>query len=276
MHTVIGRAETAAPPPHLARAGHLEVRIADRPDEVDAALRLRYRVFADELGADLGGRGDGSPGADMQGLDRDVFDDHCRHLIAVDGNSRQVVGTYRMLLPEQARQLGFLYADREFFLSWLNPIRHDLVEMGRACIEPRYRNGVVLMLLWRAMRQFVALHGHQYVIGCCSVSAHDGGVSAARLYRQLAVDYLAPANQRVWPRNRLAIEALAGRSASNDAAQPRAEVEVPPLLKGYLKAGARILGEPHLDPQFGCADFPIMLEVRSLDARLTARLSQRA
>jgi putative hemolysin len=71
----------------------------------------------------------------------------------------------------------------------------------------------------------------------------------------------------------LAIEALAGPAAAKDGPTGAAEVEVPPLLKGYLKAGARVLGEPHVDPQFGCADFPIMLEVRSLDQRLMARLS---
>lgn len=268
MDTVIGRPAQQAPAPYLARAGHLEVRVADRPDEVDQALRLRYQVFRNELGAQL------YCGAnESQDLDRDVFDPYCRHLIAYDQVARRVVGTYRVLLPEQARELGFIYADREFVLSWLNPIRHELVEMGRACIEPGYRNGVVLMLLWRAMREFVARHAHQYVIGCCSVSVADGGALAAQLYRQLAPAYLAPANQRVWPRNRLPIEALAGpsRPGGMAAAGP---VEVPPLLKGYLKAGARILGEPHVDPQFGCADFPIMLEVRSLDQRLMTRLSQ--
>lgn len=132
---------------------------------------------------------------------------------------------------------------------------------------------MVLMLLWRAMREFVARHAHQYVIGCCSVSIADGGTMAARLYRQLAPDHLAPANQRVWPRNRLAIESLAGPSTSNGASAAEA-AEVPPLLKGYLKAGARILGEPHVDPQFKCADFPIMLEVRSLDQRLMAKVEK--
>jgi putative hemolysin len=273
MHDVISRPAPRAT--CLARAGQLEVRVADRPQEVDEALRLRHQVFTSEFdidpGALAGAEAAGPAGA--PGLDRDVFDAHCRHLVAIDGDTGRVVGTYRALLPEQARQLGFLYADREFHLSWLNPIRHDLVEMGRACIAPRYRNGIVLMLLWRAMRELVACHGHQYVIGCCSVPLADGGVTAARLYRQLAADHLAPPNQRVWPRNRLPIEALVARGVALGAAP---EVEVPSLLKGYLRAGARILGEPHVDPQFGCADFPIMLEVRALAPRLGARLSQRA
>ena len=101
----------------------------------------------------------------------------------------------------------------------------------------------------------------------------DGGVLAACLYRQLATQYLAPPNQRVWPRNRLPIEALARRAAADGLVT---DIEVPALLRGYLKAGARILGEPHVDPQFGCADFPIMLEVSALAPRLTARLTQQA
>ena len=247
----------AAPSSALARAGRIEVRVADRPDEVDQALTLRFRVFATELGADL---------RDPQGRDRDVFDAYCRHLIAWDLDTGRVVGTYRALLPEDARRLGFLYADREFVLSWLNPLRSDLVEFGRACIDPAYRNGVVLMMLWRGMREFVERHGHQYVIGCCSLPAHDGGVMAAQLYRQLARDHLAPADLRVWPRLRLPSAALA-------SGPPPSPLTVPPLLKGYLKAGARILGEPHLDPQFRCADLPVILEVRALDGRLRTRLS---
>lgn len=246
--------------PVLARAGRIEVRVADHSDEVEQALALRYRVFATELGADI---------EDPQGLDRDIFDPYCRHLIARDTESGRVIGTYRALLPEDAQRLGFLYMDREFVLSWLAPLRSDLVEFGRACIDPAWRNGVVLMMLWRGMREFVSRYGHQYVVGCCSVPARDGGVAAARLYRHLAKDHLAPPNQRVWPRNRLSIESLADASGTASSGDP---VDVPALLKGYLKAGARILGEPHVDPQFGCADLPVMLEVRSLDSRLSARL----
>lgn len=95
---------------HWARAGRIEVRVADRPDEVDQALTLRFRVFATELGADL---------RDPQGRDRDVFDAYCRHLIAWDLDTGRVVGTYRALLPEDARRLGFLYADRELVLLGL-------------------------------------------------------------------------------------------------------------------------------------------------------------
>ena len=91
MNTVISRPAPSAPATRLAGASHLEVRVADRPGEVDQALRLRYLVFASEMGADLG---------NPQGLDQDVFDPYCRHLIAVDTGTGTVVGTYRVLLPE--------------------------------------------------------------------------------------------------------------------------------------------------------------------------------
>ncbi|MGE0802263.1 MAG: GNAT family N-acetyltransferase [Lautropia sp.] len=245
----------------LARSDRIEVRLAADDSEIDAALALRHRVFAIELGAALPGR---------DGRDRDVFDRHCRHLIALDRDTCCIVGTYRALLPAQARRLGFLYADREFVLSWLNPLRDDLVEVGRACIEPGYRNGIVLMLLWRGIRALVERHGHRYLLGCCSLPADDGGVAAARLYRQLAACHLAPPQLRVWPRHRLPV-------ATRDAASASATPEVaplPPLLRGYLSAGARILGEPHLDMQFRCADLPILLDLRALSLRLQARFGR--
>ncbi|MGE0315112.1 MAG: GNAT family N-acetyltransferase [Lautropia sp.] len=248
----------------LAQAGRLEVRMADTAPEVEQAMKLRYRVFASEMGARLDGD---------SGLDRDGLDPWCRHLIAVDADSGEVIGTYRVLLPEQAKAAGCLYADREFDLRNLDPVRHDLVELGRACIAPGYRNGVVLMLLWRAMRAFVATYGHQYVIGCCSVSLADGGADAARLYRQLEAEHPIDPRWQVYPRHRLDLDRLAPVGAAACLEGPEAApVDVPALLKGYLKAGARILGEPHVDPQFGCADFPIMLEVGALNPRLVERM----
>ncbi len=241
----------------LVRAGRLEVRVAGTQADIERAMTLRYRVFSLEMGARL---------ETDAGLDVDGLDAWCAHLIAVDRDAGNVVGTYRVLLPEQARLAGCYYAEREFDLRNLDPIRHDLVELGRACIEPGYRNGVVLMLLWRAMREYVAGFDHQHVIGCCSVPfTADDGVTSARLYRQLAPIHLADARWRVFPRRPLDL----GR---DDA--PASAVEVPALLKGYLKAGARMLGAPHVDARFGCADFPIMLEVRSLNPRLDERLRQ--
>lgn len=257
----VPRSHEAAPPDTpladagdtLARAGSLSVALARDPGEVILAQRLRHHIFAGELGARI---------ADPGGLDRDIFDPHCLHLIVRDHASGEVVGTYRMLMPAQARRLGCLYTEQEFWLTRLDPIRDDLVELGRSCVHPAYRGGATIMLLWSAIGVLLARSGLRFLIGCASVPAHDGGAAAASLYRRLAQDHLAPEPWRVWPRERLAVESF-----------PIVEAPVPPLLKGYLRAGAMLLGEPHCDAEFGCVDFPLMLSIDALTGRYRRRFA---
>lgn len=241
---------SAAP---LARAGSLSVTLARDAAEIEQAQRLRHRIFAGELGGRV---------AEPGGLDRDIFDFHCLHLIVRDDDRDEVVGTYRMLMPEQARRLGCLYTEQEFWLTRLDPIRDELVELGRSCVHPAYRGGAAIMLLWSAIGAVLARSGHRFLLGCASVPMHDGGAAAATLYRQLAQAHLAPEPWRVWPRERLPVESFADVPA-----------QTPPLLKGYLRAGARLLGEPHCDPEFGCADFPLMLSVDDLSGRYRRRFA---
>lgn len=239
----------------LASAGNLSVALASTPHDIEQALRLRHRVFAGELGARLDG---------ADGLDRDIFDPYCRHLVVRDTATDRVVGTYRVLMPEQARLLGCLYSDGEFWLTRLNPLRDSIVELGRSCVDPEYRSGAAIMLLWSGLGALLSGTGHRYLIGCVSVALSDGGELAAGLYRRLSRDHLAPDELRVWPRERLAIEDF------GHAPEPA----VPALMKGYLRAGAKLLGEPHVDPAFGCADFPMMLELDALGARHRRRFLQ--
>ncbi|MFZ9099608.1 MAG: GNAT family N-acetyltransferase, partial [Burkholderiaceae bacterium] len=79
------------PPTH----SNLVVQWANSDALVLAAKQLRYRVFHQELGAHLSG---GQPG-----LDHDEFDNYCKHLVARDTQTGEVVGTYRLLEPSQAK-----------------------------------------------------------------------------------------------------------------------------------------------------------------------------
>ena len=274
------RGDAGAP---IARVGDLSVSVAGTPQAVERALRLRYRVFADELGARIGAR---------DGLDRDIFDPYCRHLVVTDHASGEVVGTYRVMLPEQARLLGCLYADREFWLTRLNPLRDSIVELGRACVHPAYRTGATIMLLWSGIGALLASCGHRYLLGSVSVPLSDGGVEAVRLYRTLAQRHLADETLRVWPRQRLLPvppEAAADPQPMEDPAAPlehsgaataqagaagSSEIVIPPLMRGYLRAGAKLLGEPSRDDEFGCADFPMMLRLDELTGRHRRRFMQ--
>lgn len=248
------RAPNSAAP--LASAGALTVSLARDAGEIEQALRLRHRIFVGELGALAEGH---------DGIERDIFDPYCRHLIVRDTARDAVVGTYRVLMPEQARVIGCLYTDREFWLTRLNGLRDSIVELGRSCVDPAYRSGAAMLLLWSGIGALLAGSGHRYLLGCVSVPMTDGGGYAANLYRRIGLRHLADDTLRVWPRDRLPLEAYA---ECDQAPLP------PPLLKAYLRAGAQVLGEPHRDFEFGCVDFPMMLRLDALNARHQRRFLQ--
>ncbi len=234
--------ETVPPVPRLA------VSLARTPGDIEDAKRLRYKVFAEEMQAEVGAEG--------EGLDEDEFDAYCDHLIVRDLDSLRVVGTYRILAPHRARELGRLYADTEFDLARLQLLAPAMVEVGRACVHRDYRSGQTILLLWAGMAKYMRSGGYRHLIGCASVGLADGGSTAARVRLDLQ-RYLTRPEYRVFPR----------LAWPHERIEPRAACEMPALIKGYLRVGARICGEPAWDPHFNTADFLIWLALDNLNAR---------
>jgi len=229
--------------------GRLETRITRDREWVRQAQRLRYSVFAGEMGARL-------PATSLR-IDEDRFDAHCEHLVVIDRAEDRVVATYRILAPDSARRAGGYYSEASFRLELLDVLRDRMVEVGRACVHPAYRSGNVMLLLWSALTRYLVERGHDYFVGSASIGLEDGGHAAASIYHQLCSRYLSPEDLRVFPRRRLALETLnVGKI-----------VQTPPLLKGYLNMGAWICGEPSWDPEFDCADFPILLPLARMHSR---------
>ncbi|MET9883198.1 GNAT family N-acyltransferase [Streptomyces sp. NPDC006430] len=235
----------AAPP----AAPHYAVRLARSEDEVRAAQRLRHEVFAGEFGARLDGP--------EPGLDSDAFDAYCDHLLVVEEETEQVVGTYRLLPPERAAVAGRLYSEGEFDLSALAPIRPDLVEVGRSCVHPDHRGGAVIALIWAGLARYMDRTGHNWLAGCCSIPLADGGVLAAAARENVLTRNLAPEAYRVAPHLPWNPEGITFP----------ARMELPPLLRGYLRLGAWVCGEPALDAEFGCADLYVLLSLRRTNPR---------
>ncbi|MEY4591264.1 MAG: hypothetical protein RIR18_159 [Pseudomonadota bacterium] len=225
----------------------LTVGFAHNSEEVLAAQRLRYQVFADEMGASLPTR--------IPGVDQDVYDPYCQHLVVKNEATDEVVGTYRILTPENANRIGY-YSENEFDLTRLQHLRPRLVEIGRSCVHADYRNGATITLLWAGLAKFMLENKYEYLTGCASIPMHDGGYAAASLYRQLG-EHMSPTEYRVFPRCPLPLEAL-----NHDV-----KADLPPLIKGYLRAGSWICGEPAWDPDFNTADLPILLPMSKLDQR---------
>ncbi|MGM1063695.1 GNAT family N-acetyltransferase [Saccharothrix sp. Mg75] len=217
--------------------------------EVAAAQRLRHLVFAEEMGAVLR--------TPVPGHDVDDFDEHCDHLVVRDDRTGDIVGTYRMLPPERAREAGRLYSDTEFDLSRLAPLRPSMVETGRSCVHPDHRNGAVVSLVWAGIARYMLLSGHSWLIGCASVPLHDGGAFAAGVWDVVRTRHLAPEEHRVVPL----------RAWDVDAVPRTGKAVLPPLLKGYLRLGAWVCGAPALDADFGVADLPVLLGMDRVDQR---------
>lgn len=248
-------------PSGAAERIRLEAVWARHDDELRAAQRLRWRVFVEEMGARIHTPTGAPPGHDV-----DVFDAHCEHLLvrtlATADRPAEVVGTYRVLTPDAARIVGGLYSDGEFDLVRLRHLRPRLAELGRSCIDSRWRTGGVILTLWSSLAVFMRQNGLDGAIGCASVPMRDGGHLAANLWRELSRSHLAPAELQVRPRLPLPVASLATRDAV---------VEPPPLIKGYLKCGAKVLGPPAWDPDFGTADLPLMLMLSDLPASYRRR-----
>ena len=231
----------------------ISVSWARHQDEVRAAQRLRYEVFASEMGARLQ--------TPVAGHDIDLFDDYCEHLLVRDDQTRDVIGTYRVLAPAQAKRVGSTYSDTEFDLTRLRGLRERMVELGRSCVHADHRHGGVILALWGALAEFMDRNQLDTMIGCASIPMlHNGVVSgdaAASIWRQLRETHLAPIEYHVLPRLALPVEQL------DDTLQ----IEPPALIKGYLRLGAKVLGAPAWDPDFNTADLPMLMRISDLPSR---------
>lgn len=234
----------------------VEVVWARHQEDVRAAQRLRYQIFAEEMGARLS-----VPVGSPARHDIDLFDPHCEHLLvrlqSDTDEPGEVIGTYRVLTPEAARRVGGLYSETEFDLTRLRPLRGKMVELGRSCVHPDHRQGGVILGLWGALAAFMARNGLDTMIGCASISMRDGGHVAASLWEQLRHTHLAPIEHHVRARLPLPVEDL----------DRHLKVEAPALIKGYLRCGAKILGAPAWDPDFNTADLPMLMRLEDLPAR---------
>ena len=228
----------------------LTLSLVTNADELREVQRLRYKVFIEAMGLTTLENSDG--------LDQDEFDTHCDHLIVRDTKSLKIVGTYRVLGPHAAKKIGRYYSESEFDLSRFDHIRNQIAEAGRACIHPDYRSGAVIMLLWAGLAAFMRREQCNYLVGCASISLADGGMNATAIYRSLQPEDMAPIDYRVQPLLPFPL---------STACESQFKSTLPPLLKGYLRAGAWVCGEPAWDPDFHCADLFLLLPLENLEGR---------
>ena len=245
----IGRRVLAADP-----SARYLITEAQTTAEVAEAQALRFEVFNVE-------RAEGLVESFVTGRDEDLYDAVCSHLLVREVATGSVVGTYRYQTGLHARAHHGYYSESEFNLAPYEHRRHEILELGRACVHKDHRNLHVLAMLWRGIARVVVRTHTRFLIGCSSLSATDTGAGQA-LYQQLMTTHLAP----------LGLRALPHPAAVCTAARPLpAAPRAPKLLTAYLSLGAWIAGPPAVDREFGTIDFLTILDMHNLNA-VAARL----
>ena len=247
----------SGPSPIDLRHGAYRVRQAATAQDHLAAFRLRFSVFNVELQ-------EGLERSSVTGIDTDEFDSVCHHLVVELAGTGQIVGTYRLQTGLMARQnLGF-YSAREFDFAPYEPLRGQVIELGRACIHREHRSTDVLYLLWRGIAAYAQRHGGRYLLGCSSLTSQDPEHGAAVLHALRG--YLVGPELRTVPQ-----EAFRLPPASQSLATPH----IPKLLRTYLAIGAKICGPPAIDREFKTIDFLTLLDLENLHPRIRARFFPR-
>jgi putative hemolysin len=245
----------------LARVNQLELRLARDPAEIEAAQRLRYRVFYEEMGAVP------TPAMRTRRIDADSFDALAEHLVVVDleaaGRRPGVVGCYRVLRESAARGCGGFYTAHEFDLSGVACADGEIMELGRSCVAPEYRTGAVMQLLWRGIADYVALHRVGLMLGCASlpgtVPDRVANVLAFLHHHALAPEGMRPRalGSRFVPTERMPAGQVDARAALK---------QLPPLLKAYLRMGGMIGEGAVIDRQFNTIDVCLVLPTQQVQA----------
>jgi putative hemolysin len=248
MSLAIAPARAYRPVPS-AEAGRYIVRLAETASEIESAYRLRHDVFNLELGS----------GDNSTGLEFDGYDLKCRHLIAIDRDTGETVGTYRLNTIETAGSINGFYSSTEFTIEDLpRDVIEQSVELGRACIARDHRNTRVLMLLWKTVLSFISLTEKRYLFGCCSVFTRDMEMGQA-IYRHLdAGGYV---------HDKLAVQPCKDRLEFTDEPENKIEIKLPDLFNMYLRIGAKVCSRPMVDDSFGSIDFFVIFDINNLNEK---------
>jgi putative hemolysin len=234
------------------RAGRYVVRFAQTYAEFDAAAKLRFEVFNLELG-------EGLAASFQTSRDSDKFDASCHHLLVLEAETEQVIGTYRMQTAEMAARGQGFYAAGEFDLAGLSPtVLHNAIELGRACIAQAHRNTAVLFLLWQGLAAYLLHNRKRYLFGCCSLTSQDAREGWRVLELLQEQGHVHP---QVWVTPRPGFECI----VEDQAAAEALAVKIPRLFRTYLRYGAQVCSPPALDRQFKTIDFLVLCDVAGLD-----------
>lgn len=252
----------------------MKIRLAQTKEEIFVAQRLRHDVFVAEGGAQR---------TNAHGIDADKYDDICAHLLVIEPDEAGIspfklsdgglVGTSRLIGQKQAEALGGFYSANEFDLTDLLKRKSDLkfLELGRTCILKHARGTAVMELLWQGIWNFVRAEGYDVMIGCASFEGADPGLHAHAL-RFIAQHAKAPDDWYAKPLPALKVTLPPAPETPPDP--KRILLNLPPLIKGYLRLGCYVGDGCVVDHAFNTVDVLIILRVKAINPRYFTRFGQ--
>ena len=234
----------------------IEVKIAENKKEIQQALRLRREVFKRELGTAAQREVVRSPG-------RDKYDNNCDHLIVIDKKAGKVVGTYRLMLGSRLdEKIGF-YSERFFDIRNIKRLTKEaeVLELGRSCVDRDYRSGPVVNLLWSGIAKYVTDHNVRYLFGCPRIHALEL-TAVSKIFKFMKERFYAPDEFRVYPKLENRVKGL----KKNIPLPSLREIwhQLPPLVKGYLRLGVLVCGEPAFNPESAVVYICTLLDIQKI------------
>lgn len=233
----------------LLNTATLTAYLATSPEDIRDCLRLRYEIFAREMGACIHN--------EYPDIDYDHFDDYARHLMVVDSKTHELVATTRLIDNKASRQAGGFYSETEFDIKSILEMDINTLEIGRTCIAESHRNGTALSVLWQAIARITSHEDIDFLIGCASIPVENSFSYAHSIMQYIREHHTNELTRAIRPRHAL----------PEDDGAPVTDVILPTLIKGYTRLGAALSAEACYDEDFKVADVFTMLDSNNVARR---------
>ncbi len=233
------------------------IKTASNQDELEQVLTLRHQVFLEEL----------LHKKRFIEVDFDKFDILCDHLMIINKSDESLIGTYRLNCSKFSNDF---YSATEFNIDAILELPGDKVELGRACVHPEYRNGMTIALLWKGLSEYMTVSQSRFFFGCSSIKSLDY-MHILNIYNGLVATGSLVHLPDVKPIGKFRSKSLKKLIKTQVLPTERDDSKLmdylPPLLKSYIKAGAKVIGQPALDKDFQCFDFLTLLDFQNADQK---------
>lgn len=238
-------------------AGDYILKLAKTKEELEKVYKLRYEELLLSYN---------KANVNEEGIFIDKYDPLCDHLICYDRVNDEVAGTYRLVLQKHIESIGSFVTEEEYDITKLK--QENLLELGRAVVKEEYRNGAVIMLLWKGLIRYAMLHDVKYMFGTGSfhgLNPYDYDHALTYIY----YNHLSPEEIRVSAKtdaksslNLVPMEELDAKKAKQ---------QLPALIKGYIKIGATFGDEAFLDYSFNSLDVFVLFDVEKVNPKILQR-----